>query len=166
MAEAAFDVVRVDPTLWRVYRDVRLAALIDSPRAFGSTYAQVAERPDAGWREFVTNAVLWLAMAGQRPLGTIGLYDDPDLRPDQTYLVGMWVASGARGHGVGDRLVDAALREARTHGKRQVVLEVSQDNDPAIGLYARHGFVPTGRLVALGRDATIVEQEMVADLHV
>ena len=37
-------VERVDAESWRSYRDVRLAALIDSPRAFWATYAEAAQR--------------------------------------------------------------------------------------------------------------------------
>ena len=35
-------VERVHAASWRTYRDVRLAALIDSPRAFWATYAEAA----------------------------------------------------------------------------------------------------------------------------
>src|SRR5262245_50792262 len=34
---------------WRVYRDLRLRALADSPDAFGSTLAEETDRPDAEW---------------------------------------------------------------------------------------------------------------------
>ena len=160
MGEAAFEVVRVGPTLWRTYRDVRLAALIDSPRAFDNTYAAAARRTDADWQAFVGRATLWLALAGDRPLGTIGLYAAPELPPGATYLIGMWVASGARGAGVGDALVAAVVEHGRAHGLLRVILDVATHNAPAIGLYARHGFVRTGRDGVLASDPTVREQEM------
>lgn len=38
------------PTQWREYRDIRLRALLDSPDAFGSTFAAEAQRSDEQWR--------------------------------------------------------------------------------------------------------------------
>ena len=58
-------VVRVDEDNWRDYRAVRLAMLLDTPRAYGSTYAESSRRSDEEWRSFATNAWLWLAYAGE-----------------------------------------------------------------------------------------------------
>lgn len=52
------------------------------------------------------------------------------------------VAAQARGHGVGQLLVDQAIAYARTQHRRQVTLEVRTDNTPALALYSRKGFVP------------------------
>ena len=80
------------------------------------------------------------------------------------YLVGMWVATQARGSGVGDGLVAAVLQEARDRGLDRVVLHVAVDNAPAIGLYVRHGFAPTGRTGVLEWDAEVAEAEMALPL--
>lgn len=154
------EVVRVGAARWQAYRDIRLAGLIDSPRAFGSTYAVAAQRTDADWRTFVGQGSLWLALEGDRPLGTIGLYADPEMPTGSIYLVGMWVATQARGRGVGDALVAAVLQEAGDRGLERVVLHVAVDNAPAIGLYTRHGFTPTGRTGVLDWDAEVAEAEM------
>jgi hypothetical protein len=64
----ALQVELVTGASWRTYRDVRLAALIDSPRAFWVQYADAAERTDDEWRERCsTTGPTWLALDGGRP---------------------------------------------------------------------------------------------------
>lgn len=50
----------------------------------------------------------------------------------------------ARRHGVGVRLLDALLDEARRRGATQAFLEVRVDNRPARRMYEREGFVRVG----------------------
>ncbi|MCD9031994.1 GNAT family N-acetyltransferase [Luteimonas sp. Y-2-2-4F] len=53
----------------------------------------------------------------------------------------MAVLRAWRGRGVGDALLDALLDEARAQGLAEVSLHAQA---PAIGFYARHGFLPEG----------------------
>ena len=102
---------------WRLWRDVRLASLIDSPRAFWMTYAESAGMPDDHWRERAATAgPTWLALDDGHPVGTVGLWHAPDQPDDEVVLVGMWVATVARGTDVATRLVETAL--AQCHGIR------------------------------------------------
>ena len=59
-------------------------------------------------------------------------------------LFGMWVAPSARGQGAGGALVDAVVAWARAEAFPRILLDVGDDNEPAIHLYASRGFVPTG----------------------
>jgi hypothetical protein len=43
------EIRRVRSDEWATLRDLRLAALADSPTAFGGTYGQSAARDDAWW---------------------------------------------------------------------------------------------------------------------
>lgn len=61
--------------------------------------------------------------------------------------VGMMVASGWRGRGVGTALVAAAERWAREHGLHKLALSVFPHNQAAIALYRKCGFIEEGRLV-------------------
>ena len=58
------------------------------------------------------------------------------------------VAPDARGSGLGSRLVEAAIEEARDRGIAKLGLRALSNNPTAIGLYKRHGFVEEGRLKA------------------
>lgn len=55
------------------------------------------------------------------------------------------VHPGARGRGIGARLLDEALAEARRREAEVVFLEVRESNEPARRLYASRGFVEVGR---------------------
>jgi RimJ/RimL family protein N-acetyltransferase len=60
--------------------------------------------------------------------------------------IGMFVASGWRGRGVGTALVAAAIEWARARGMHKLALSVFPHNDAAIALYRKFGFVEEGRL--------------------
>lgn len=62
--------------------------------------------------------------------------------------LGMLLAAGARGRGVGGRLLDALVDAARELGAHKVALQVWAHNEPALRLYLSRGFVIEGRLRA------------------
>ena len=160
--------VRVEPVTgasWRAYRDVRQAALIDSPRAFWTTWAESAARTDEDWQAFVeTGPVLWLAWEGDRPVGTVGLWRAEDQPDEEAHLIGMWVAGAARGSGVAAALVEAAVARARAEGRTRLSLDVTLENPRARRFYLRCGFVPTGERATMPWDPTCVEERMVRTL--
>ncbi|MGG5259165.1 GNAT family N-acetyltransferase [Phycicoccus avicenniae] len=158
-------VERLGPEAWRTYRDVRMAALIDSPRAFWTTYAEAAARDDASWQQYAsTGPATWLAVDEGRPVGTVGLFAAEELAPGEVYLVGMWVAAPARGSGAAEALVDAALAHAADAGFRRVVLDVARENTRACRFYLRRGFALTGETGTMPWDPSCVEVRMARDL--
>ena len=56
------------------------------------------------------------------------------------------VAPAARGLGVGSRLIEAMIAEARARGTRKFGLRALSTNEQAIRLYQRYGFREEGRL--------------------
>ena len=133
---------------WAAFRDVRLAALRDAPEAFGST-AEAAERVmEAEWRRRLEQRAVFLAdVLNQRVGIAAGIAGDAHLGAE---LISMWVAPAWRGHGVGDRLVDAVLAWAVGQGFTSVSLWVATGNARAERLYARRGFAATGRQQPMG----------------
>jgi putative acetyltransferase len=74
-------------------------------------------------------------------VGTCGLYpvDAPD---DKTFeLRKMYLRPAARGHGLGQQLLDEALAWARARGARRVVLDTAEPMQRAIAFYEANGFV-------------------------
>jgi RimJ/RimL family protein N-acetyltransferase len=61
--------------------------------------------------------------------------------------LGMMVAAGWRGRGVGSALVAAAIDWSRERGLHKIALSVFPHNEPAIALYRKFGFVDEGRRV-------------------
>jgi RimJ/RimL family protein N-acetyltransferase len=58
--------------------------------------------------------------------------------------LGMGIVPAYRGQGLGGRLISAALDQARQAGFIRVELSVHADNEPAIALYKKVGFVSEG----------------------
>jgi GNAT superfamily N-acetyltransferase len=54
----------------------------------------------------------------------------------------MAVAEAARGRGLGDLLMQAAIRFARDSGARRITIVSNTVLEPAIRLYRKHGFIP------------------------
>lgn len=63
---------------------------------------------------------------------------------DQTqrvaYITSVSLLKPWSGQGVAARLVSQCIQHARDAGMHQISLEVAQDNEPALKLYAKHGF--------------------------
>ena len=61
--------------------------------------------------------------------------------------IGMCVAKGWRGKGLGSALMDVAEQWARKQGVHKLSLGVFAHNERAVALYRKHGFVEEGRRV-------------------
>jgi GNAT superfamily N-acetyltransferase len=142
---------RLAPADWVAFREVRLAALRDAPEAFGSTAIDADKLDEAEWRRRLEQRAVFLAEVANQGAGlAAGIEGD---QPGGAELISMWVAPAWRGHGVGDRLVDAVLAWAVGERFTTVGLWVAQGNARATRLYARHGFAPTGRVQPMGGGA-------------
>jgi GNAT superfamily N-acetyltransferase len=137
------EIVRLTPAEGSRLRELRLRSLRDAPYAFRSSYEEFASLPDDAWTRQLAELVTFVAVARGRDVGIVRGAPHHQL-PRAAALRSMWVASEARGQGVGDALVGAVLDWARAAGFRRVVLDVVDDNAAAIALYARHGFEPSG----------------------
>jgi ribosomal protein S18 acetylase RimI-like enzyme len=131
---------------WRVWRELRLAALAEAPEAFGSTLAQ---RTGAGDREERWRARLEIpgardvvAVLDGHPVGMAS--GVPAEEGASVELISMWVSPVARGQGAGDLLIGAVERWAVERHAKTLRLSVRPDNGQAIALYERHGFADSG----------------------
>lgn len=75
---------------------------------------------------------------------------------DDCWLEDLFVGEEERGRGLGEAVVDLALKRARERGCRRVELDVNERNAPALALYRRLGFEisrkpPGGRDVLMRR---------------
>jgi RimJ/RimL family protein N-acetyltransferase len=76
--------------------------------------------------------------------GVVG-FIDVVLAPYGVATIGMAILEPWRGRGLGRSLLDAALAWAASAGAHKVALEAWPDNEVAITLYRRAGFVEEGR---------------------
>jgi ribosomal protein S18 acetylase RimI-like enzyme len=146
--------------MWQVHRAVRLAMLLDTPLAYGSTFAREIGFTDEQWRERIGGSTSWLALDSDLPVGSATLYRFPEQGPDEGCLVAMWVAPHARGSGAADALATALLDHAASSGMRRVTLDVADGNHRAAAFYRRLGFTVTGRTGTLPQNPQVTEFEM------
>lgn len=149
---------------WAELKVIRLAALLDSPLAFGLRHADQVKLSDADWQARAagqTPARYWLARQDGRVIGLIGMVwvqQHPE-------LIAMWVHPDARGKGVADPLIAQVLQHAKAAGAEHVHLLVSPDNQAASRLYLRNGFVWQDVFQPLEHQPEIVLQQMVRVLY-
>ncbi len=137
----------VSPDDWESYREVRLAALTESPEAFFSTLEREAELNEQVWRQRLASAPSFLAWRDGAPAGTVTalpghVVSSTDF-PGAWHLVAMWVSPAARGLGVGRLLVQTVIDQAAAAGAPAVLLWVFDANERARVLYERMGFKAT-----------------------
>ena len=135
---------------WRLYKDLRLSALAESPDAFGSTLAAEQDRLDHEWSSRLASGAssgLDLPLVAELDGEPIGLAwgrvdrDDPEL----AYLYQMWIAPDHRRLGAGQMLLEAVIAWAKAKHVCYLDLGVTYRESPAMHLYRRAGFEPLGQ---------------------
>lgn len=153
------------PHEWRTYRAIRLAALAESPAAFGSTLARESKLADTEWESRLSRGC---SSAMERPLVAevdstpVGLawvrIESTDRAVANLYQ--MWVAPEFRGRGIGRALLSAAVEWAQLARADAVELGVTYGDTPAMRMYARAGFEPVGQPAAPYPGAQFLGQRM------
>jgi ribosomal protein S18 acetylase RimI-like enzyme len=128
---------------WKLWRELRLAALAEAPYAFGSTLADWQDAGEDKWRDRlrIAGALDLVAFLGEEP---VGMASGLPAGPRVVEVVSVWVSPAGRGHGVGDALMAAIADWAADSGATVVRLAVREDNAAAIRLYERARFVHIG----------------------
>lgn len=144
----------LSPDDWRIWRELRLAALSEAGYAFGS---QLADWQGDGDREqrwrgrlAIPGSYNLLVIVDGQPVGMAS--GVPGDRAGVAELISMYVAPVGRGIGIGDLLVRSIVQWARQSGAATLELAVVEDNHHAMALYQRHGFQDTGTLGGLMPD--------------
>jgi ribosomal protein S18 acetylase RimI-like enzyme len=124
---------------WDLWRVVRLAALADSPDAFGDTLTDWVDAPERQWRErLATTPFRAVAFEDQVPVGQVAAFA-PDAEGG-VKLIAMWVTPEARGRKVADALITSVVDWARSMDATVVYLYVWPSNAVAKRAYERFGF--------------------------
>ena len=129
---------------WAILKKIRLAALLDTPTAFGVSYQTAINDSDEQWKQRAsseTEPTFWLALKDDKAIGMIGAGVNQTGRYN---LIAMWVEPKSRELGVAGCLVDAVKFDSIKRGFNEVFLAVSSSNLRAAQLYKKHGFVFIG----------------------
>lgn len=128
----------------RLYRELRLEALRESPEAFGTSLAAALARDERSWIDQADASAsgpdrATFIVVAERPIGLAALYRDAG-DPKVGELIQMWVAPELRGGPVAAELLGAIFRWAGETGFSRVRAEVMAGNARALGFYRRCGF--------------------------
>jgi len=140
-------------------RDCRLAALKDSPHAFGANLADEQKKPLSSFESdslrlsLSENSSMFLAHCADEVYGQIGAFIDSD----NAYICAMWVSPKARNMKVGTKLVETANYWLLACGHKNIYAWVVDNNDIAISFYNRIGFKATESKQTLPSDKSLIE---------
>jgi ribosomal protein S18 acetylase RimI-like enzyme len=143
------------------FRTVRLAALEDSPDAFGETLegARVADwhaRTIGG--ATLSDRAVFLAVAHDLPVGMV--FVRCAANSDPAFLGGMWVSPEFRRRGIGRLLVQHALVFLRSAGQVDVSLWVTRGHREVLAFYRSLGFRETGATSTLRPGSDVIIDEL------
>ncbi|MGH3353718.1 MAG: GNAT family N-acetyltransferase [Nocardioides sp.] len=128
----------LEPTEWATALDLRVAAMTESPEAFGSSVPRERGLSLETWEARLTDNAWFAAFDADVAVGlACGIHTDSATERE---LTGLWVAPSHRGTGLGDALVITVRDWAALEGAQRLTLEVVGTNRSAVGLYERHGF--------------------------
>ena len=138
------EIRRLGPEDAALFRDLRLEALKLSPDGFASSHEAERDRDAVWFDRRLSDAAVFVALRSGDPIGMAGFrVQDGAKVAHKGTLWGMYVSPGARGLGVGRKLVQAVLDHAR--GKvEQVQVVVTTENPSARALYEAMGFAIYG----------------------
>jgi ribosomal protein S18 acetylase RimI-like enzyme len=145
---------------WERLKQVRLAALLDAPTAFGVTHASAAAYSDAQWRERASSAngsEFYLAFIDDV---AVGMAAAAMSEARELNLIAMWVQPDYRGTGAAAGLIDAIKARALAQGHAGIVLDVAPENERATAFYRKQGFAFLPEWEALASHPEIMLQKM------
>ncbi len=159
------DIKRLDRNEWKTLRKLRLTALADSPDAFIATYKTEKKYRKASWLAEFARGFWYVFEDDGRPIGLIGVVHYSHMPRDECSLEFIWVSRNYRQSGIASDLIASVLKLLREAQYRTAYLWVLDDNEVAIGLYKKLGFVSTNERQPLKRRPGRSEERMMLDLR-
>jgi ribosomal protein S18 acetylase RimI-like enzyme len=125
------------------YRKLRLQALEQHPEAFAASYEEEADQPISFFESALKGYSSYYGMFNETDelIGMGSLIRSPLRKMKHKASIGSVFVSGeARGTGVGTKLLNYVIEQAREKGIEQVQLVVASNNHKAKKLYQSLGF--------------------------
>jgi ribosomal protein S18 acetylase RimI-like enzyme len=157
------DIELLPPDKWFWLRDIRLAALQDSPLAFLATYDEEKDYEEIQWRAEFSRGEWYVKVLDGKPVSLLGATWEPDVPADERYVEYLWVSPVCRRSGIARSMLTDVLERLKASGVRMVYLWVLDGNEIAVRLYQRVGFVSTNHRLALPAHPARGEERMRRD---
>jgi len=127
------------------WKKIRLEGLLESPQAFGESYAVESNKSDAEHSDQLTKSTIFACYGDKNEiLGVLGFYVNSVTNArHRGNLFCMYVRPEQRWKGIGGQLIDQAIDYAKTK-VQQLHLTVVTNNNAAVELYKKRGFTIYG----------------------
>lgn len=126
------------PAEWELVREMRLAALSESPHAFLGKLKKESEYNETDWRDTFTSAS-WHGFFIARAIVGIAKSSILAEYPEERYVESFWVRPDHRKRNVGRRMLQSIVEEARREQRPVIRLSVLRRNQSAIDAFYRLG---------------------------
>ena len=152
-------IIKLPPERWNEYKTLRLRALQDDSRAFGSSYAKEVTYSDEKWQKRAKDFMLF-ANSDDKLIGMMGIWQsDQDKEIKTANVFGVYVIPEYRGQGISKMLMQALLDELKTNSNiTKLKLTVNKDQLSAVKLYESFGFKIIGQENALLGDGNYYDE--------
>jgi ribosomal protein S18 acetylase RimI-like enzyme len=130
---------------WVELRNIRLAALRESPNAFLSTYQREVVYDADGWRAEFIRGSWYMGMLAGRPVSLLGATREAGVSVNERYLEYLWVSPEYRRFGIARGMLIRVFEHLRAANVHIAFVWVLDSNEAARRLYERIGFVSTNQ---------------------
>lgn len=125
---------------WLELREIRLAALADSPRFFLGRYEDEARHTARWWRGKCSRGKWGLAYLGEEPIGLVGVTLCHDIPANGRYIESLWITPAWRRFGLASDFIGKVMEDLAADGVDSIWLWILDGNDAAWNFYKRLGF--------------------------
>jgi len=144
-------------------KELRLAALRESPDAFSPTYEDTRNHDDDYWYDAaraIADSNTFEIFIAERDATPVGLVSGQVDGNGVGHIGAMWASTNVRGKGVGRQLLLRVVEFLEQQGCHSIELTVTESNGAAISLYRSLDFEFTGNAEPLRAGSPLMNLEM------
>lgn len=148
------------------FRDIRLSALKNSPKMFGSTYTAEVNKPALFFENCLSSSTVFGAYHKNKIIGLATFTQEAGIKfSHKAHLSSVFIEPEFRGRGVAGQLLEEVLEYSKKQVE-QILLTVADDNKPAIHLYEKLGFQTYGIEAKALKDNGVYIDEVLMKLFI
>jgi ribosomal protein S18 acetylase RimI-like enzyme len=159
-----FEIRLLTPDEWAELRNIRLAALRESPEAFLSTYHREIGYDADRWQAEFIRGNWYIGICEGRPVSFFGVTRGRGMPVHECYLEYLWVSPEYRRSGIAFGMLTTVLERLRAAAVRTAFVWVIDGNEAAKRLYERIGFVSTSHRQPLATHPGRNEERLILTL--
>ncbi len=125
---------------WKIWKELRLEALKNSPESFGSSYEEEVNWPDLDFQNSLTKSDIFGVFVADSLISCAGFYTLNSAKTRHRDVIwGMYTKEEYRGQGIASALIEKVINHARSR-VTQLHLTCVTSNLGAVAFYQKHGF--------------------------